>query len=92
MSEIHHQIIWVWDNCNKFYPCKPISKEKKVKLRINDNPVIEEGKYDSEYGFFLSNSDLDSNNRFECSSEDHSETYEVRVQLESRKANSICYG
>lgn len=90
VSEIHHDIIHVWDNCKKYYPCKPISTEKEVTLRINNKPVPSKN-FHSDQGFLVPHSDLGSINRFECSSEDHKEIYEVRVQLESRKTNPICY-
>ncbi|XP_055303679.1 macrophage colony-stimulating factor 1 receptor 1-like [Sitodiplosis mosellana] len=86
---IEHKFIWVWDNCNRYYPCKPTSKEEKsITLRLKNGTVIENSKKAS-YGYKLKSAQLASNNQFECSTNYNKESYEVHVYPES--SSPICH-
>lgn len=92
MYEIEHRTIWVWDNCPKFYPCKPTST-KSFTLRQNDTERLKKKEY-HEVGYHLQSAQLARYNKFECLSLEgnHSEMYEVHVQIEpSRKTLRTLY-
>lgn len=78
-----HEFIWVWDNCPKLYPCKATSLNKNTTLRVNQKR--DQNSNWPKIGYQLESANLTGTNKFECSSLDHREMYEVRVQIESRK-------
>lgn len=81
MYNIEYKIIWIWNHCDRYYPCKPTLKNEEVEFRTNAS----DKKNVSMVGYKLRGANLANVNRFECLGKGHRETYEVRVQHESCK-------